>query len=514
MAKVEFMAKADEMPTEKSGGPPALDVEEGVSSESSIHEGELKRIHTFWSLLAYQTTVLSTWSCNIILYAIIFSLGGPVALIYGTIIVAIGQTLVMASLAEYCSLWPNAGGQAFYTQMVAPEKYRRFLSYTVSYCVLVCEVSVAAGCALNSANIVNTFVDITHPNIEWKPYMTFLIYCGFLILPLITGVLAGSRYGAQLQFFAGCFNVGGLVVWAIVFLVMAEKTDAKFVFTDFINNSGWNSDAWVFILSFYTPIYGLYGTDGVMHLSEEMKNPSRDAPRVMIWSMVWAGVTALLSGIIMCYTVGPNWEARLDEGAPYLVWFMDVTNSVYGGGVFCCVTMMGLNYLTILNQSTASARMVWKMAKQKAFPCSGYLSHISPHYNIPIRALVAFIAVCMLVGLLVLGSQLAFFAILSGGGIAIQISFIIPILCVVLRGRDTILPQGRPQFNLGKTWGNIINIVSLAWSILVVLFYVFPQYMPVVGEIANMNWAIAIIGAVTIFAGVTWVARAKSHYIA
>lgn len=193
--------------------------------------------------------------------------------------------------------------------------------------------------------------------------MTFLLYCGFLILPLITGVLAGSQYGARLQLFAGCFNVSGLVVWAITFLVMAEKTDAKFVFTDFVNLSGWKNDAWVFILSFYTPIYGLYGTDGVMHcelsicllltstnrltlyraVSEEMKNPSRDGPRVMIWSMVWAGVTALLSGIIMCYTVGPNWEARLDEGSPYLVWFMDVTDSVYGGGVFCCVIMMGLN---------------------------------------------------------------------------------------------------------------------------------------------------------------------------
>lgn len=52
--------------------------------------------------------------------------------------------------------------------MVAPEKYRRFLSYTVSYCVLVCEVSVAAGCALNSANIATSFVEITHPDIEWK----------------------------------------------------------------------------------------------------------------------------------------------------------------------------------------------------------------------------------------------------------------------------------------------------------------------------------------------------------
>lgn len=156
--------------------------------------------------------------------------------------------------------------------------------------------------------------------------------------------------------------------------------------------------------------------------------------------------------------------------------------------------------------------MVWKMAKQKAFPYSSYLSHISPAHNIPVRALVAFIVVCMLVGLLVLGSQLAFFAILSGGGIAIQISFIIPILCVMLRGRDSILPEGRPQFNLGKRWGNIINVASLAWSVIVVLFYVFPQYMPVVGDIANMNWSVAILGAVAMFAGISWVLTARKHY--
>jgi choline transport protein len=54
-------------------------------------------------------------------------------------VVRIGQLLVMASLAEYCSLWPTAGGQKFYTQVVAPEKYRRFLSYLVGWCVLVGE---------------------------------------------------------------------------------------------------------------------------------------------------------------------------------------------------------------------------------------------------------------------------------------------------------------------------------------------------------------------------------------
>lgn len=52
--------------------------------------------------------------------------------------------------------------------MVAPDKYRYFLSYTVGWCILVGEVSVAAGCALNSAEIVSTFVEITHPEVTWK----------------------------------------------------------------------------------------------------------------------------------------------------------------------------------------------------------------------------------------------------------------------------------------------------------------------------------------------------------
>lgn len=41
--------------------------------------------------------------------------------------------------------------------------------------------------------------------------------------------------------------------------------------------------------------------------------------RVMIWSMVWAGVTAWLSAIVMCYTVGPNWETYMEETSAYVV---------------------------------------------------------------------------------------------------------------------------------------------------------------------------------------------------
>lgn len=95
--------------------------------------------------------------------------------------------------------------------------------------------------------------------------MNFLLYCLFLILPFSIAVLAGQNNLPKFQVFGAAFNVLSGFTWAIVFLIMAPKTTAKFVFTEFINTSGWSSDGWVFILSFYVPIYGLYGTDGVMH---------------------------------------------------------------------------------------------------------------------------------------------------------------------------------------------------------------------------------------------------------
>ncbi len=124
--------------------------------------------------------------------------------------------------------------------------------------------------------------------------------------------------------------------------------------------------------------------------------------------------------------------------------------------------------------------------------------------------MVAFIIVNLLTGLLVLGSDLAFYAIISGGGVALQVSYCVPILCVVLRGRRHLPP--RPHFDLGR-WGYTVNIISLLWSIVVVLFYIFPQYVPVVGEIANMNWAIVILGGIVVFAGVYWVLKGRHEYL-
>jgi choline transport protein len=137
----------------------------------------------------------------------------------------------------------------------------------------------------------------------------------------------GTRYLPALNIFGAFWTIAGGLAWAISFGVMAPKQDASFVFKLFLNNSGYTSSVWVFIMSFYTPMYGLYGTDGMMHLVEEMRDASKQAPvssasmlmsfllnnqkRVMVWSMIFCSVTSWLGAILMMWCAG-DWETYME----------------------------------------------------------------------------------------------------------------------------------------------------------------------------------------------------------
>lgn len=114
------------------------------------------------------------------------------------------------------------------------------------------------------------------------------------------------------------------------------------------------------------------------------------------------------------------------------------------------------------------------------------------------------------IGIFILGSDLAFYAIISGDGVTLQLFYCIPILCVVCRGRSIFHP--RPYFDFGR-WGYDVNIVSLLWSIIVVLFSAVPQYLPVVSYIAVMNRAIAILRGLMVFRGAYWMIKDRKVYL-
>jgi choline transport protein len=86
-------------------------------------------------------------------------------------------------------------------------------------------------------------------------------------------------------------DISGGIAWA------GPNTTPTLIFNFFLNSSNTKS-VWIFILSFYTTIYGPYGTDGMMHMAEKVHDAFRQAPSFMIQSTTFAIVTSFLAAIL------------------------------------------------------------------------------------------------------------------------------------------------------------------------------------------------------------------------
>jgi choline transport protein len=67
---------------------------------------------------------------------------------------------------------------------------------------------------------------------------------------------------------------------------------ASFIFTDTTNSTGWSSDGFAFLLAIANAVYSFLGTDAAAHLCEEIPNPGKNVPRVMLWPILMGLVTA------------------------------------------------------------------------------------------------------------------------------------------------------------------------------------------------------------------------------
>ena len=106
------------------------------------------------------------------------------------------------------------------------------------------------------------------------------------------------------------------------------------------------------------------------------------------------------------------------------------------------------------------------MARDKAFPFSSWFANISSRFGVPLRTLTGVLVIDLVLGLIVLGSDYGFQAVVSCGGICFQLGYSIPIIILLVRGRK-VLPA-RPNFDLGR-FGYAINIVSVGWSSLIIV---------------------------------------------
>ena len=124
------------------------------------------------------------------------------------------------------------------------------------------------------------------------------------------------------------------------------------------------------------------------------------------------------------------------------------------------------------------------------------------------RSTVLITAVAMLLGLLNIWSSTAFHAMTSLSLIGQYVSYLLPISLMVYRrmGRK-VVPYG--PFRLGG-WGLPINLISISYTMILIIFMVLPPYSPVTAQ--NMNYAGVVFAAVLLVIGAMWACHGRKVY--
>jgi len=244
-------------------------------------------------------------------------------------------------------------------------------------------------------------------------------------------------------------------------------------------------------------------------LGDEVKDAPTKIPLAMIYSVLINGAMAFSFIIVILFCLG-DFETALSTptGYPIMQVVYGATGSKAATSVF--TVFIVFNALISMFSSLASvSRLTWAFAKDNGLPFSKFFSTVHPTLRIPLNALALVAVLIALIQLVNIGSTSALYAIVSLSTIGLYLSYLLPILFILLaKLRGDHIAYG--PFKLGRITGIATNAFSVVYCLFVLIWLPFPPYMPVTGE--NMNYAGPILAAVLIFGIIDWFVSGRKRF--
>ncbi|KAE9572125.1 Choline transport protein [Colletotrichum fructicola] len=470
--------------------------------------GHLQKRFSKITMVGMAFAILNTWISLAGSIGLVMPSGGSVSFVYGFIFCVLCNIALSASVGELASLYPTAGGQYHYAYALSTRKWKKSMSFFVGWVNIAGWLTLNTTAAYFGARFLAAAAVVgsggTYQITQWSTYLMFVAVSIIGVLLNIFGYPILNRWNEGALY----WSLLSVVVISIVLLATSPKTSAEYVFTNFSNTTGW-SDGTAWMLGLLQSALSLIGFDAVAHMTEEMPNPSKDAPQAMVGAVLVGGTTGIAFILVMLFcAVDIDVLLASPTQSPLTEMISQATGNKAAATILSVA--VALCFVNGANGCvTSGSRLVWAMARDNGTPFSRYLSHLHPRLNVPVRAILVQAVFNLLFGLLYLGPEVAFNAYIASCTLFLNLSYALPVMILLVRGRH-VVAASPPEFYLGKgLFGYATNWISVLFVLVTSVFFCFPPAIPI--DISTMNYVTAVIGVFIIFAVGLWFVKRKAY---
>lgn len=477
-----------------------------TDDERRLHElgyaQELKRSMSAFSNFAVSFTIISVLSGCLTLYGFGMTTGGPALITLGWPLVGLMTLFVGLAMAEVCSSYPTAGGLYYWAAKLAPSHGPAW-SWFTGWFNFLGQVAVTAGVDFGAAFFLNALLEL---QFGWAatPGHTIALFAAILLLHGLLNTL-GVTLVARLADVSVWWHIAGVVVIAGTLLVLpAKHQSASFVFTHFVNRTGFHSGLYAGLLGLLLAQYTFTGYDASAHMTEETHDAAKAGPRGIVMSIL----VSLVAGWVLL--VGITFAIRDYDGAvgsatgvPPAQIFIDALGAT--GGKLLLLVAIGAQFFCGMSSVTANSRMIYAFSRDGALPGSTLWHRINRRTMTPTNAVWLATAGALLLGLPYLWNATAYAAVTSIAVIGLYIAYVMPVLLRLMRGESF----ERGPWHLGR-WSRPVGVIAVGWTAVITVLFMLPTTSPVTAN--TFNYTPVAVLVVLGFAGIWWLVSARKWF--
>jgi amino acid transporter len=196
-------------------------------------------------------------------------------------------------------------------------------------------------------------------------------------------------------------------------------------------------------------------------MCEEVEHPATQVPKALVGTVALNTICGLVLLIPLVFVLPPQADLfGLLSGQPVPTIIASAVGSP-GAAIGLLIPLLVLGLMCGIGCTTAASRATWAFARDGAIPGSKLWRTVNPKLNVPLNAMMLSMAVQLILGLIYFGAPVAFNAFSGVGVICLTLSYAVPILISLIRGRKQV-KEG--QFYLGAL-GTFCNVVALCKSL-------------------------------------------------